>query len=89
MQATRDDDAATIIVRDTGEGISADDLPDIFDRFWRGDRSRGRDGAVGGGLGLPIARQLARAHGGTIDVESELGVGTTFTLRLPPVSGSA
>jgi signal transduction histidine kinase len=72
-----------ISVRDTGEGISDEDLPFIFDRFWRGDRARSRAGRAGSGLGLAIARQLIRAHGVRISVESELGRGSTFTLDLP------
>lgn len=75
--------AITILVRDNGEGISPDDLPHIFDRFWRGDRARTHRGGVGGGLGLAIARQLVQAHGGQIGVESELGQGATFTITLP------
>jgi two-component system OmpR family sensor kinase/two-component system sensor histidine kinase BaeS len=74
-----------IEVRDTGEGIPAEDLPYIFDRFWRGDRGRGRAGfGTGGtGLGLAIARQLVRAHGGRISVESAPGQGTLFAIELP------
>ena len=72
-----------VIVSDTGEGISPDDLPFIFDRFWRGDRSRSHAGGVGGGLGLAIARQLVSAHGGEISAESVVGQGTTFTMVLP------
>lgn len=72
----------TISVRDTGTGIAPDDLPKIFDRFWRADSSRTR--ATGGsGLGLPIARKLAEAHGGTLTAASRPGEGTTMTLRLP------
>jgi two-component system sensor histidine kinase BaeS len=72
-----------IVVQDSGEGIPPEDLPYIFDRFWRGDRARTRGGGVGSGLGLAIARQLVRAHGGRIGVESILGEGSTFTLELP------
>jgi two-component system, OmpR family, sensor histidine kinase BaeS len=69
-------------VTDTGSGIDVEDLPRVFDRFWRADPSRQR--ATGGsGLGLAIARQLVQAHGGHITVESELGHGSTFTLTLP------
>jgi len=70
-----------IIIRDTGSGIPAEDLPFIFDRFWRGDKSRSE--RTQSGLGLAIAKQLLHAHGGTIDVESEPGKGTTFTIELP------
>ncbi|MFV2124570.1 sensor histidine kinase [Micromonospora sp. LOL_013] len=82
------DDWLTIEVVDTGIGIAATDLPKLFDRFWRADASRSRR-TGGSGLGLPIARQLARAHGGDITVASEPGRGTHVTVRLParsPVS---
>jgi signal transduction histidine kinase len=78
-----------ITVRDTGEGIPSEDLPYVFDRFWRGDRARTRGSGVSSGLGLAISRQLVRAHGGRIRVESALaqagksGGGSTFTLELP------
>ncbi len=80
-------DGVRISVGDTGEGIAADDLPFIFDRFWRADRSRSRGDGVGSGLGLPIARQLVQNQGGRIEVESEQGVGTTFTIVLPASDG--
>ncbi|MEZ4725581.1 MAG: HAMP domain-containing sensor histidine kinase [Caldilineaceae bacterium] len=72
-----------ITVTDTGEGIAPADLPFIFDRFWRADRARTHTGGAGSGLGLAIANQLVQAHGGAIQVASELGKGTTFTLDLP------
>ncbi|MGC4746728.1 HAMP domain-containing sensor histidine kinase [Micromonospora sp. DT201] len=75
----------TISVRDTGSGITPADLPKIFDRFWRADESRSRV-TGGSGLGLAIARHLTEAHGGLIEVESEPGRGTLFTIRLPDPS---
>jgi signal transduction histidine kinase len=71
-----------IRVQDCGEGIAPEDLPYIFDRFWRADRARTHSGGAGSGLGLSIANQLVRAHGGKIEVESELGRGTTFQIEL-------
>jgi two-component system sensor histidine kinase BaeS len=71
-----------IDVADTGVGINAEDLPKVFDRFWRAEKSRSRQGG-GSGLGLAIVRKLAEAHGGTVSVASILGKGSTFTLRLP------
>lgn len=71
-----------LIVSDTGSGIAPEDLPHIFDRFYRGDKSRSRRGG-GAGLGLAIARQLVLAHGGTITVHSQPGQGATFTVTLP------
>jgi len=76
--------AARITVRDTGSGIAAENLPFIFDRFWRADKSRSdRDHS---GLGLAITRQLVHAHGGKIDVQSAVGQGTTFIVELPQSS---
>jgi two-component system sensor histidine kinase BaeS len=76
-------DGVRIIVSDTGEGIPAEDLPYIFDRFWRGDRARSHAGGAGSGLGLAISRQLVGAHGGCISVESRPNQGTAFTIELP------
>ena len=71
-----------IIVEDTGEGIPAQHLERLFERFYRVDRARSRD--MGGtGLGLAIVKHLARAHGGEVTVTSELGKGSTFTIELP------
>lgn len=69
-------------ITDTGPGIPAEDLPHIFDRFWRGEKSRSRAGG-GSGLGLAIARQLVEAHGGHIRAESPPGRGATFVIELP------
>ena len=77
---------ASLRVSDTGLGIAPEDLPHIFDRFYRADRARSRaDGGVG--LGLAIARWVAQAHGGDVQAASEIGRGTTLTVRLPPPSG--
>jgi len=77
-----DGDELHIGVADTGDGIPPEDLPYVFERFYRADPSRVR--ATGGaGLGLTIARRLVEAHGGTIRVESEVGKGSRFTFTLP------
>lgn len=81
QSASSEERAVRVIVKDTGAGIASEDLPFIFDRFWRGDRSR-RD-RVHSGLGLAIAKQFVLAHKGSIEVQSELGKGVTFTIELP------
>jgi heavy metal sensor kinase len=82
IAATKDATEIVISVADTGIGISRDDLPHIFERFWRADKVRSRE-AGGTGLGLPIARQIAEQHGARLDVASEPGRGSVFTVRLP------
>ena len=84
VQCSVNSEQSTVKVRvsDTGAGIPAEDLPYVFERFWRGDRSRSRAGGSAG-LGLAIAKQLVSAHGGTIGVESEPGRGATFWFTLP------
>jgi signal transduction histidine kinase len=80
------DGQAAIAIHDTGAGIAPADLVHIFDRFYRADRSRTRAaGAVGGGagLGLAIVKYIIEAHHGTVAVESTLGEGSVFTLRIP------
>lgn len=75
-------DQVRVSVADTGAGISPEDLPHVFDRFYR---AKGQN-RKGSGLGLAIARWIAEAHGGTLTVESQPGLGSTFTLRLPLAS---
>jgi signal transduction histidine kinase len=82
----RIDDEIAIVVRDTGMGIAANDLPHIFDRFWRADRARSRASERGGfGLGLAISQWIVQAHGGTLTAQSRLGRGTVFTVVLPVI----
>jgi signal transduction histidine kinase len=71
-----------IAVKDTGQGIAAQDLPHVFERFWRADRSRNRLSG-GTGIGLAISRRLVELQGGTIQVESELEKGSMFRFSLP------
>ncbi|WP_406499213.1 HAMP domain-containing histidine kinase [Streptomyces sp. NBC_00846] len=79
-------DEVVVDVADTGSGISADDLPHVFDRFWRAEKSRSRR-TGGSGLGLAIVRKLVEAHGGSVSVTSVEGQGSVFTLRLPTAHG--
>ncbi|MGE3267815.1 MAG: sensor histidine kinase [Chloroflexota bacterium] len=85
LSVTRDGDDVIIGVEDNGVGISQDDLPHLFERFYRADHARHRDSSTarGTGLGLSIAQWIADEHQGRIEVRSAPGVGTTFTLRLP------
>jgi signal transduction histidine kinase len=81
-------DRAWIAVADEGPGIAPEDQPHVFDRFWRADRARSRaDG--GTGLGLAIVRQIAQSHGGSIRLQSKVGVGSSFVIWLPVTTPSA
>ncbi len=80
-------DEVEIAVADSGIGIPADQLPFIFDRFWRADQVRSRE-AGGTGLGLAIARDIANSHGAELLVESSVGKGSMFTVRLRRSSDS-
>jgi anti-sigma regulatory factor (Ser/Thr protein kinase) len=76
------DDGARIEVRDTGVGIDAEELPRIFERFYRGSQVNEARGS-GSGLGLAIVRSIVEMHGGTVTVESRIGAGSRFTVMLP------
>jgi signal transduction histidine kinase len=80
VEVRREADAAVLRVRDTGPGIPADELPRIFDRLFRGDTSRAERGL---GLGLSLVKAVVEAHGGTVDVISDPGRGSTFSVSLP------
>jgi signal transduction histidine kinase len=86
ISLARDSEQNQVVLRasDTGHGIAPEDLAHVFERFYRGDKSRHRElFTSGNGLGLSICQSIVTAHGGTIDVESTSGRGTTFTVRLP------
>ncbi|MFB8757321.1 sensor histidine kinase [Streptomyces nigra] len=82
LSARPDGDDVVLEVADTGTGIAPEDLPHVFERFWRAEKSRSRR-TGGSGLGLPIVRQLTAAHGGTAEAAGAPGSGAVFTLRLP------
>jgi signal transduction histidine kinase len=85
VRAIRTAESVRVEINDTGEGIDAEDLPHVFERFYRGEKSRSR--ATGGaGLGLAIAKGIVEAHGGQIGVDSAPGEGTRFFFTLPGTS---
>jgi signal transduction histidine kinase len=86
LSAIHEDGHVMLRIRDSGPGIPADDLPHIFDRFYRGDQARQANGASG--LGLAIARSLVEAHGGRLTAENTTG-GALFTIQLPLLPASA
>jgi signal transduction histidine kinase len=81
-RVSADNRTLTFDVTDTGPGIADEDIPHIFDRYWQA-KKRAREGV---GLGLAIAKGLVEAHGGTLQVTSRIGVGSTFSFTLPVVS---
>ena len=88
VTAKPEGDQVVVEVTDDGIGIAADDLPRIFERFYRVDRSRSRE--MGGtGLGLSIVKHVVQVHGGTVDVTSTPGAGSCFTVRLPAAAADA
>jgi signal transduction histidine kinase len=90
VELTTAPDAAWVAVTDSGIGIPAEELESIFEPFRRSSTTR--DAIPGVGLGLAVGRRIIEAHGGHIEVQSQLGVGTTFRVRLPrepPLSGKA
>ena len=81
IRTARSNGSVSLSVHNTGQGIRSEDLPHIFERFYRGDPARTRQN--GAGLGLAIARSIAQAHGTHIEVENQPGQGATFTVNLP------
>jgi two-component system phosphate regulon sensor histidine kinase PhoR len=75
--------AVAVKVSDTGVGIAPEDLPRIFERFYKADRARGSGGT---GLGLAVVKHTVEAHGGTVSAQSELGHGSTFSFSIPAAS---
>jgi len=86
VRVTEDGDKVALAVADSGVGIAADELPHVFEDFYRAPSSA--KGEQGAGLGLPLSRRIVEAHDGTISVSSEPGKGSTFTIRLPALKTS-
>lgn len=84
VSVTSHDELAQLTVADDGPGISPDDVPMVFERFWRGDNARH---VTGGGIGLTIVAELGRAHGGTASVDSGRQAGAAFIVTLPQQPG--
>jgi two-component system sensor histidine kinase ResE len=78
----RTNGSVRLIVQDTGSGIPEEDLPFIFERFYKADKARTR-GQAGTGLGLAIVKHIVNSHGGNVTVTSKVGEGTTFVVQLP------
>lgn len=88
LSVLKKDDMVQISIADSGSGIAKEDIPFIFERFYKVDKARGGSSS-GSGLGLSIASSIIEYHGGTIDVESDLGKGTTFTIIVPCYNAAA
>ena len=88
LSARQRDGQLELSVSDEGIGIAGEDLPRIFERFYRADKARSPDRVRGTGLGLAIVKHVAQLHGGRVEAESELGRGTTIRVILP-VGGAA
>lgn len=88
VQVTSEPGVAVLSVADTGDGIAPKDLPHVFERFYRADQARSR---VAGrtGLRLAVVQAIIEAHGGTVQVASQVGEGSTFTVRLPAAPGAS
>jgi len=86
LMARRRDQPIVLSVSDNGIGISKDDLPRIFERFYRVDKARSHDSVRGTGLGLAIVKHIAQLHGGHVEAESEIEKGTTIRVVLPFVT---
>jgi two-component system sensor histidine kinase SenX3 len=82
VEVRPEDGHAVLVVRDTGVGIPKKDRGRVFERFYRVDRARSRE-TGGTGLGLSIVKHVVENHGGSVEVDSRLGEGSTFTVRLP------
>jgi signal transduction histidine kinase len=87
LSAMHKADELEIRVRDSGPGIEPEELPNVFDRFYRTDKSRQRESG-GSGLGLAIAKSIVEGHGGRIWAESQRGEGTTIVIALPVPTGN-
>jgi two-component system phosphate regulon sensor histidine kinase PhoR len=88
VSAHREDAAVAVDVSDTGVGIAPEDLPRIFERFYKADRARARTSPGGTGLGLAVVKHTVEAHGGTVSVQSEPGRGSTFSFSIPAAPSS-
>lgn len=82
VSVEEDETSLTARIEDTGVGIPEEDLPQLFERFYRVNKDRSRS-TGGSGLGLAIAKEIVAMHGGEISVESRVGVGSSFRIQLP------